>query len=290
MIPSYPEFVPLSLELKADLHPYLSLTVDGVSEFTFSNLFLFRSRYQYTVSAAMNQTFIISGAYGGKKFFMTPCAAPRPDVLDALFETHDYWKGISDSVLSPVRTQLEQMNIHVTEDRDNFDYLYKRTELAALSGKKYHKKRNLVHAFINAYSYEQRLLTPETVAPAFAILAQWRQEKGAEGDYIATKEALEHLADLNMKGAVYFVNGEPAGFCLGESLAKGRMFAIHFEKGLESYKGIYQFMNQAFATALPRFFTYINREQDLGDEGLRQAKMTYRPSAFVRKYRGIKEH
>jgi len=80
------------------------------------------------------------------------------------------------------------------------------------------------------------------------------------------------------------VDGAPAGYCLGESVAKGRMFAIHFEKALDRYKGIYQFMNKSFAGALPRFFAYINREQDLGDEGLRQAKMTYRPAGFVKKY------
>jgi hypothetical protein len=66
------------------------------------------------------------------------------------------------------------------------------------------------------------------------------------------------------------------------------MFAVHFEKGIEDYKGIYQFINQAFAQALPSYFKSINREQDLGDEGLRQAKMTYRPSSFVNKYRVIK--
>ena len=66
------------------------------------------------------------------------------------------------------------------------------------------------------------------------------------------------------------------------------MFAVHFEKAIEEYKGIYQFVNQAFAASLPRFFTLINREQDLGNEGLRQAKMTYRPCGYVQKYTGKK--
>jgi hypothetical protein len=87
-----------------------------------------------------------------------------------------------------------------------------------------------------------------------------------------------------LRGYVYYADGKPAAYCLGESVSKGKMFAVHFEKAVDSYKGIYQFMNQAFAVALPRFFIYINREQDLGDEGLRQAKMTYRPSGFVKKY------
>ena len=72
---------------------------------------------------------------------------------------------------------------------------------------------------------------------------------------------------------------------MGEGLAKGKMFAVHFEKGIDSYKGIYQYINQSFAAALPKHYVYINREQDLGDKGLRQAKMTYRPVDFVRKYK-----
>jgi hypothetical protein len=66
------------------------------------------------------------------------------------------------------------------------------------------------------------------------------------------------------------------------------MFAVHFEKALEEFKGIYQFVNQAFAASLPESYIHINREQDLGDEGLRQAKMTYRPAGFVRKFTGTR--
>jgi hypothetical protein len=64
------------------------------------------------------------------------------------------------------------------------------------------------------------------------------------------------------------------------------MFAIHFEKAIDTYKGVFQYINQNFAASLPESFTYINREQDLGDEGLRQAKLTYRPAGFVRKHTG----
>ena len=92
-------------------------------------------------------------------------------------------------------------------------------------------------------------------------------------------------SSLPLRGTVYYVSGKPAAYCLGESIARGRMFAIHFEKAIDEFKGIYQFMNQAFAASLPNFFTLVNREQDLGGEGLRQAKMTYRPCDFVKKYK-----
>jgi hypothetical protein len=267
------------------MHPALSLTADGVSEFTFSNLYLFRNRYQYKVCRTPG-TFILSGEREGKKFFMTPCAAPAPEVLEELFNTHDYWKGISDSVLGPNRAALEARGIEFAEDRDNFDYLFLRTDLAGLPGKKLHKKRNLVNAFINSYRHEERPLSAALVPHAVAVLDRWREDKGTEGDYAAAREALEIFGSVKMRGALYYVNGRPAGWCLGERLARGRMFAIHFEKAIDEYRGIYQFMNQSFAAALPRHYTYINREQDLGDEGLRQAKMTYRPCGFVKKYLG----
>jgi hypothetical protein len=223
----------------------------------------------------------------GKKFFMTPCGVPCRETLEGLFETHDYWKNISQSVLAPAREELERQGVALSEDRDNFDYLYFRKDLAELSGKKYHKKKNLVNQFVNAYAgREERQLTPALIPQAVEILERWRQDKGEDGDYRAAREALELFETLKLRGAVYYVEGRPAAYCLGESIAKGRMFAIHFEKAVDEYKGIYQFMNQAFAAALPRFFTYINREQDLGDEGLRQAKMTYRPAGFVQKYIG----
>ena len=294
-IPGYPEFVPLSLEHKSILHPRLSLTADGVSEFTFSGLYLFRDRYRYRVSRS-GQTggFILSGrqpqADPGdyKRFFMTPCEVPARDVLESLFAGHDYWKNISDTVLASSRQQLEDWGVAVSEDRDNFDYLYSRDELAELKGKKFHKKKNLVNQFLHTYnSHEERPLTRELVPLAMEILERWRQEKGADGDYLAAREALELFDSLALRGYMFFVEGKPAGYCLGESIAKGRMFAIHFEKAVDEYKGLNQFMTQSFAASLPRFFTYINREQDLGDEGLRQAKMTYRPSGFVKKYSAL---
>ncbi|MDR1248622.1 MAG: phosphatidylglycerol lysyltransferase domain-containing protein [Treponema sp.] len=285
-IPYYPDFTPLTLEERDEMQPRLSQLPDGVSEYTFANLFLFRRQYQYRVSRVLDKTFIISGEEKGEKFFMTPCAVPDRDVLEALFKTHDYWKGLPDSVLIPNRERLEEWGIAIAEDRDNFDYLYLRKELADLAGKKYHKKRNLVNQFVNYYAHEQRPLTPELIPQAVWVLDRWREDKGFDGDYVAARESLEWFAALDLRGAMYYINGEPAGWCLGESLAERRMFVIHFEKAIDEYKGIFQYINQSFAASLPESFLHINREQDLGDEGLRQAKLTYRPSGFVRKYTG----
>ena len=315
LIPLFPDFIPISLDLKSDMHPKLSLAPDGVSEFTFAGLYLFRNRYKYRISRLEDDTLVISGVQpphtelksdivpegetpeplspfplsfdSPRNFFMTPCGAPGRDVLKELFRTHDYWKNIPKSVLIPGKEQLEEWGIKFTEDRDNFDYLYLRTDLAELAGKKYHKKRNLVAQFLKLYSHDEKPLTQELIPQALEVLEQWCSCKINDSDCVACREALELFGELNMKGQLFYIDGKPAGWCLGESLARDNIFAIHFEKGLDGYKGIYQFINQTFAASLPENFTYINREQDLGDDGLRQAKMTYRPSGFVRKYIGL---
>lgn len=284
-IPEYPEFAPISLDMREQMYPALNMLADGVSEFTFSGLYLFRNTYGYRVSKLTGTTLLISGTKNGEKFFFAPCCVPSVEVLDELFRNHAYLKNMPETQCRDERIKLEAAGYNVFEDRDNFDYLYDRVALAELSGKAYHKKRNLVNAFINSYSYEQKTLTRHNVADALRVLDAWREEKGIDGDYNAAREALELNHELGMRGEVYYVDGKPAGYALGEMIAKARMFAVHFEKATGQYKGIYQFINQAFAQALPSYVRYVNREQDLGDDGLRQAKMTYRPVSFVRKYR-----
>ena len=284
-IPEYPDFAPITLEMRDELYPRLNLLSDGISEFTFSNLFLFRRVYQYKVSCVPDQTMVISGVKNDEPFFVVPCEVPRREVLEDLFRNHLYLKNLSESQSESRRVELEQWGYRIQEDRDNFDYLYHREDLAELSGKAYHKKRNLVNAFLGTCSCEQRPLTQANVQDAVRVLDKWREAKGQEGDYVASREALDLYRELGMRGAVYYADGQPAGYALGEPIAKARMFAVHFEKAVDGYKGIYQFINQAFAQTLPKYFRVVNREQDLGDEGLRQAKMTYRPFGFVKKYR-----
>jgi hypothetical protein len=293
LIPSFPDFTPLAFELKDEMQPKLFLAPDGVSEFTFAGLYMFRKRYGYRVSMLEDKTFILSGIQpphaegeGEKRFFMTPLAAPGREVLEELFKTHDFWKNIPESVLIPQRERLEEWGVEINEDRDNFDYLYLRSDLAELPGKKYHKKRNLVAQFLKSYTHEQKPMTPELIGEAKDVLVQWRENKGNESDFIASMEALEHFAELNMSGLLFYIDGKSAGWCLGEPIAGGRIFTKKNKKGLEEYKGVYQYINQTFAASMSESVTHINREQDLGDEGLRQAKMTYRPSGFVRKYTG----
>ncbi len=285
-IPQYPEMAPIDLSMRDTLHPRLSMLPDGVSEYTFAGLYLFRETYDYHLSIVDGEKLLIRGHKDGREFFMMPCGLPASDrSVEALLERFDYLKGLSESHADESRIRLERLGFEMHEDRDNFDYLYLREDLANLSGRKFHKKRNHVNAFINNYEYDERALTAENVEDALGVLEAWQADREDRADYAAARESLERHDELDLKGYLVYVDNQPAAYTLGEPLMKGRSFVVHFEKALDEYRGIYQFINKAFATILPRHYQWINREQDLGDEGLRQSKMTYRPSGFVKKYR-----
>ncbi len=285
MIKEYPESSSLSLDQRPLLHPRFQRLTEGMSELTFAGLYLFRETHQYQVSRAGDEVFIITGM-DAEPFFILPFELPPENVLNSLFDRHRTMKAVSASQAE----RLARMGCRVWEDRDNFDYLYAREKLATLSGRKLHRKKNLVNLFLRNNVCIAKPLLEEYAGAALQILEQWRTQQGISGDYAAAREAIEKMKVLQLCGGIFYVNEQPVAYTLGEELAQGRMFVIHFEKAVlkKEYAGIYQYVNQAFTTVLPDQYERINREQDLGDPGLRQAKESYRPVDFVKKYRAAR--
>ncbi len=288
-IPGYPETVSLTLELQESLCKDFQHLTTGISEFTFAGLYLFREKYHYRVSVAPRGKLVIFGEEYGSPFCMFPFGFPDEETLVSILQGHHYFKAVAEGDIDTNRIRLEQHGLTILEDRDNFDYLYKRENLISLAGKKLHKKRNLVNSFINNYSYEERYITEENKHDALTILEAWKEHRLTEhmdtGDYSAAKEALSLMETLKLCGCITYVDGSPAAYSMGETINNGRCFAVHFEKAGTGHRGIYQFINKSLAVMIGKHFTYLNREQDLGDPGLRQAKMSYRPDGFVKKYK-----
>lgn len=281
MLPTYPESTELSLALHPLLHPLLRQLEQGISEFTFANLYLFRQSHQYTLCRLADGTLTILGRDNDASFFMLPLGLPPQPLLDQLFRDRSMLKAASENQAEI----LQKLGYDVREDRDNFDYLYRRQDLAQLGGRNYHKKRNLVKAFVSSNLYTALPLLDTHRDDALAILEQWQRENGQAGDTEAAREALEKMEELQLCGGIYHVASRPVAFVLGEELARGECFAIHFEKAVSGYKGLYQFINQSFAAILPEVYETINREQDMGDAGLRQAKLSYQPTGFIKKFK-----
>ncbi|MDD2465456.1 MAG: DUF2156 domain-containing protein [Desulfobulbus sp.] len=263
------------------LHPMFRELRDGISEFTFANIYLFRKAHSYRLTRLADGTIALLGQDNGQPFFMLPFGLPESGLLAQLFQNHALLKAASKEQAS----RLAELGYRVLEDRDNFDYLYRRQDLAVLGGRYYHKKRNLIKAFVSNHTYAARPLREEYIADAVQVLDDWRAGNEQAGDYDAAREALEQVDTLQLCGGIYYVEDRPVAYALGEELSGMATYLIHFEKAVSGYKGLYQFINQSFASVLPEDYETINREQDMGDQGLRQAKLSYKPTGFIEKFK-----
>jgi len=282
-IPKYPDSAEVSIEMRPVLHPKFQALAEGISEFTFANIYLFRQTHNYRISELENELFVITGRDDENPFFMLPFGLPDENIIGELFDNYHTMKAATTRQAEI----LETMGYSVSEDRDNFDYLYSLEDLVNLTGRKFHKKKNMFNIFIRNNECQAKPLLEEYRDDAIQILEQWNDQHDGPNDVPAAKEALEKMWPLQLCGGIFYIEGQPAAYCLGEELALGESFVIHFEKAVlgEDLKGIYQYINQAFASILPEKYKTVNREQDLGDPGLRHSKMSYRPVDFVKKYK-----
>jgi hypothetical protein len=281
MIGSYPNLTEIELTDLPELAPRLRALTDGLSELTFAGLYCFRNGHGYRVGRVEDGTLVLSGTDKGQPFFLCPFGLPEQQLLDELFARFTTLKLATELQAQ----RLREAGHDVVEDRDNFDYLYHRADLATLAGRAYQKKRNLVHAFEKSNNYQAQPLTRDRVPHAIEILETWKASTKDQADYAPSLDALHHADAFGLHGRVYYVEGKPAGYTLGEPLGDGSTFVVHYEKAVPNVKGLYQLINMEFARSLPGSILLMNREQDLGDPGLRQAKLTYRPSGFIKKYR-----
>lgn len=178
----------------------------------------------------------------------------------------------------------------VLEDRDNFDYLHLKEEMATLKGKEYHKKKNRVNYFMVRHRHEVDFYDARHTEGALALLEEWRRVRAAAGaaslstEIDGTSEALRLHDRLGLSGIVILVEGKVKGFALGERLNETTA-VCHFEKGDLFMDGLYQLLDREFARLIFPDCQYLNREQDLGEPSLRQAKLSYHPLELVKKYR-----
>lgn len=188
--------------------------------------------------------------------------------------------------------QLDSGQYLVREETDLKDYLYEGDKMRSLSGKKLHKKKNHYNRFVKDYAgrYEYRKLTPEHRGQIFRFLERWRETKGMEVEEHLDPEVegihhiLKNLELLKVRMGGIFIDGELEAFSMGSYNSAENMAVIHIEKANPEISGLYQAINREFLlNAFPEA-ALINREDDLGLEGLRKAKESYYPCGYARKY------
>ncbi len=287
------EFKKIGLEDLETFRPYLEALHSRSAETTFANLYLW-SR-QYPTGYAIVENMLVAKSLVSESFAFPMGEGDIRRTVDALTE-YERERGHSIAFHCVTAEQFAVLEgaypgrFQINYDRDNADYVYDTGKLANLSGKKYHSKKNHVNRFKKMYpdwSYEP--ITEDNLEECFQMALIWRGENGCEEDEEKNAEmcvalnSLRLFIELGLTGGLLRVNGEVVAFTLGEPACEDT-FVVHIEKARADVEGAYTMINQQFVShELEGRYRYVNREDDVGAEGLRQAKLSYHPEFLVEK-------
>ena len=257
-------------------------------DLNFSNLFLWSKgdNLEYKIQ---NDCLMIKGKSLGKKFAYTPISKnDDPLKLKICFEEF-LNDGIPIICIPEKYKNLLETQFSFSEYRDSFDYIYRREDLAFLKGRKFSKKKNRINNFTKLYQFKYEPIDKDNIPSVIEFQKQWQSERDGDSEEILHSEHLgilslfENFSSLNLKGGVLKVDEKVVAYSLGEIL-NSDMGVIHIEKADSTYIGSYQVINYLFAQNEFGSVTYLNREDDSGDEGIRQAKESYNPVFLLKKY------
>ena len=265
------------------------------SESSFNNLYLWGESENIEVAFGQHAMYLRFTLEEEKILYFTPFLydISKP-IKPAISEIRHFLNREEESfcihgLIKEYKEKIENEFDHFVfkESRNNFDYVYTSESLINLSGKKLSSKRNHINYFLNNYEFEYKKYDAGLRADCEALMASWseRQEDklGIFDESIAFAKIMDKFDQLDMKGACIYVDGKLEAFTFGEALTD-ELVLVHFEKANTDIRGLYPYINQQFVKNEWADYKYINREEDMGIEGLRKAKMSYKPEFFVEKY------
>lgn len=288
------EFKRPELEDKVLLESYFKKYPSRSCERTFVNVYLW-SRFYHVTYAVIENAIVFKSEDEGLAFAY-PVGAPE-DVQRALEFLMKYSEERGQefclySMTAEHFAQLENMfpgEFQIEYHRDQADYVYESEKLATLSGRKLHGKRNHINKFKEEHeNWKYETLTEENLEECFQMALKWRNDNGCEEDeeknaeMCVTLNSLRLFRELELTGGLLRIDGEIVAFTIGEQMCEDT-FVVHIEKAFADIQGAYPMINQQFVAHECQKYLYINREEDLGEEGLRKAKLSYRPVFLVEK-------
>lgn len=284
-IPDWPETRPLCLDDKLPLDNLFERLQPRVSEFTFTGLYLFRKAHTYRISRNNDCIILLGTGYDGSHYAMMPLGVhPVPTISLLVDDGYSIYGADTCFVSHLDGTET----YHAKEERDSFDYLYIREELAQLPGNRFHKKKNRINYFTSRHSYTVEMFSPIHHDGCLKLLNSLSETGTFSTAFVqeqeACREAVTMAERLGLEGVVVTAEREIKAFALGERLNRNTC-VCHFEKGDHFIDGIMQLVNREFCRRLFTDCSYVNREQDLGEAGLRNAKLSYHPAELIKKYR-----
>ncbi len=292
------EFKDVAITDKAWIDPIIKAG-DGIScAQSFSNLFLWREAYAQKVARINDYLVVKVGRYDNRVCYGYPVGTGDiTPVITALMQ--DAAENGAPFVILGVQPQhqaeLETLfpdKFDFTPDRDSWDYVYDIEKLISLSGKKLHGKRNHIARFRDSDNWSFEEMTVENIPDCQKMNREWCRKNGCSDDPSLVKEAaavqmaFENFTALGLEGGVLRRDGEVIAFTMGCKLCCNT-FVTHIEKAYGEIQGCYPMVNQQFALQIKEKhpeIMFVNREEDMGEEGLRRAKLSYQPAKMVEKH------
>lgn len=295
MKPEFPEFKPIELEDRGVIQGILDGYQPQTSEWTFTNLFMWRSRYGFRWSTYGDWLIVRSAADERDSFFLQPVGPPsRLEIVRKLLGWLREEKGIENLRIERADLRLiselqKAADLLIEPQRDHFDYVYRTEDLIRLSGKKYHSKKNHVNKFMRTYSFAYEALGEQHLGACSELAETWCQWRRCEEDmnlldeWEAVEQALKNFGTLELVGGVILIEGKVEAFALGEQL-NAETTVVHAEKANPEIPELYAVINQQCCEKTWPQAIWVNREQDLGEPGLRKAKLSYHPGRLAEKF------
>lgn len=257
------------------------------SELTFTTFYIWRNllNVEYTI---IDNTVVFKTQHNSNPFSLRfPLGSgDKKAVLEKLinhFGKDTRFYGLTEDMLKVFDDRFE-----ISEMTDFADYVYESEKLITLSGKKFHSKRNHINSFNKLYNGVFSPITKDDYEFITSNYNNWQKE---DDEYLAQErtsigDLIKNFDYLGLWGEKLTVDGQLAAFTIGEKLNNDTA-VIHIEKADTNFKGAYAVINQHFAENYLKDFKYINREEDMGLEGLKKAKLSYCPVKMIKKYKGI---
>ena len=195
--------------------------------------------------------------------------------------------------LLPVFREAFPTEMEFEHSRDYDEYVYEKEKLMYLSGRALHKKKNHLNYFYRNYRYQAKPLTRDMLEDVLKLTDQVKEARAfdeeelasLESERLAIKEFMEYLDEPDVYSTGIFIKGKLEAYALGERISKDTAVE-HFEKANDQIRGLYQAICSEFCMALPEDIVFVNREEDMGLDNLRQAKEALKPHHMEEKYRG----
>jgi hypothetical protein len=257
-------------------------------EYSFGNIFIWREPYKQLVLDYKG--FFVAKSEARRGLYSFP--AGRGDLRSLIADMAADGGGriIIRGVTDGTRAELENVfpgGFDYIPMRDEFDYIYSQEKLATLAGKKLHKKRNHVARFNDNPIWGYEPITRDNINECREMSDKWSEingrSEGLKSESIAVGEAFANFFELGFAGGLIRREGRVIAFAMGEPLNRDT-FVIHIEKAFHDIQGAYPVINQQFALHNCAGFKFVNREEDVGDDGLRKSKGSYYPEFMLVKY------